>query len=146
MSEKNGKKSSKKVVISIIAAAVVVAIVAIFIVSTTAKTEYQIESNVLKLTGSYGAEIDLNEASVEMLTDAKLTITKRNNGSSVGGKSKGKFTISDNGVDKVVYLNLMNNNTNFYIKIVDKEKKEYFINCTNLEETQELYERIIVVN
>lgn len=136
--------STKGKVWSLMAIFITIAAIVGFVLTmhftTVATPKHTVENGTYIISGSYGKKINLLGASISLTEDGHaLNITYKNNGASARGVAKGAFTLSENNETRHVYLNMMNIDASFYIKIIDADSKEYYVSCATLEETKELY-------
>lgn len=139
---KPDKVSRQTATVITILIAVNLVMTAIFVVwllqGSKAKPEYTFTDQVLKISGQFGAKIDLGGAvAVQENTPFPDPVT-RTGGAEIGKILKGHFKI--NGVR--VYLSIMDKTASRYILITADDGNQYYINCTTAEETAALYQEI----
>lgn len=78
--------------------AIVAIPIGIFVTRSTVESEYEIVNNVLIISGSYGADINLADAEITLLENSPLNIVTRTNGSVVVKISKGAHVIDVSGI------------------------------------------------
>lgn len=102
-------------------------------------TNVTAEEQQLKITGLHGRKIAYEDMESIELIDKLPTITARTGGYSLGGKKLGNFTTTEYGAVKL-YLQ---NGEKPFIFITGTDGKMYFLNTSDPDDTNALYDDII---
>lgn len=101
--------------------------------------DYSFSDHIMTVSGMFGTDIDLSDASVMQEFNQVPATETRTNGAAIGNILKGTFMMNG----EKVYLNVMDKTASCYILIVDKDGANYYLNCLTVIETDDLYQEIM---
>jgi len=131
----NENKNKKSLYIILI---VIVLFIAGMMIYSSRPSHIIIENNIMKISGSYGFDMDIAEISEIELRETIPAILSRTNGYSYGSVKKGYFKLEEYGKTKL----FLHAEKGPFILITDKEGNKTIINYKDTNETEDLYNNL----
>jgi len=137
---KNGKIA--QIIIGVLVGFILIltAVFMLYLIDESKATpDYTFSGNTLTISGMFGTDIDLTDATVTHELTVIPDPGTRTNGAAVGNILKGSFKMDG----EKVYLNIMDKTAASYILITDSDGAQYYVNCKTIADTAALYQEIM---